>query len=302
MTTLPVLILSFVKCVDLAPLSLHFFLLLDKSYEISYINGVISFERQEEILKLLESKGKVTVNELARLFNVSKVTIRSDFESLENKGFLIRTHGGAISAENRRLIRMVSRTIDEFKEQKDGIARQAVSLIQPGATIIIDSGSTTAYLARYIKEMQLTVITNSLLVSQELSHCDNIELLISGGALRRPSMAIIGEATRFFLSHLNADLLFLGATSFSFQKGISCTNLIEAETKRSMIKSSEKVCLLADSSKKGKVSMAHVCDWEDVDIFITDSLNIEEKEALHELGVEVIVTTEKSITPVIQDE
>ena len=82
--------------------------------------------------------------------------------------------------------------------------------------------------------------------------------------------------------------MFLGATSFSIQKGISCTNLIEAETKRNMMKSGLKVCLLADSSKLGKVSLAHICDWEDIDILITDFIDPEDRESLEGMGVEVL--------------
>jgi DeoR/GlpR family transcriptional regulator of sugar metabolism len=153
--------------------------------------------------------------------------------------------------------------------------------------VLIDSGSTTAILASHLKDMRLTVITNSVLVLQELAASETVELLVCGGALRKPDMALIGEIARSFYEQLNADIIFLGATGYSVEKGVSCANLIEAQTKKHMIKSARKVCLLADSSKRDKAALAHVCDWEDIDILITDSLDTADRKALAGYGVEV---------------
>jgi len=251
---------------------------------------VNAYERKIEILKMLEKEGKVQIKELSDLFSVTKVTIRNDLEDLEKRGLLVRTHGGALLAENKQLIRFISKTIHEMEREKESIAREATRLITPSSTIMIDSGSTTAFLPRFIRDTKLTVITNSLLVMEELSGASNIELLVSGGALRRSSMALIGDTARFFFNQINADLLFLGATAMSLNKGVSCSNLVEASTKRLMIESSERICLLADSSKLGKVAMAHICNWDDIDILITDSMPREDRRVLMEFGVEVIIT------------
>ena len=247
------------------------------------------YERKESIVKILQDEGRVLVGELSKHYHVTKVTIRKDLESLENRGVLKRTHGGAVRAENAGYLRMISDTIHENADSKDAIAEMAVKLIRPSSTVFIDSGSTTAALARKIKHMHVTVSTNSFLVLQELAHSDSIELLVTGGALRRPSMALMGESARFFLSQLHSDILFMGATGYDREHGISCTNLIEAETKRSMMKTAMKVCFLADSSKAGKVSMARICGWEDIDVFITNSVDREEITALKNYGVEVLV-------------
>jgi len=248
------------------------------------VNG---YERKIEIVRLLEEKGKVNINQLAETFGVTKVTIRSDMDCLETRGLLVRTHGGAVLPENHHLVRRINHTLHERRKEKEGIARVARTLIEPGSTVLIDSGSTTAILARHLKDMRLTVITNSVLVLQELAGSETVELLVCGGALRKPDMALIGEIARSFYEQLNADIVFLGANGYSVEKGISCANLIEAQTKKHMIKSARKVCLLADCSKQNKAALAHICDWEDIDILITDSLAAADRKALAGYGVEV---------------
>jgi len=249
------------------------------------VNG---YERKININNILKSENKVRINDLAERLKVTKVTIRSDLDHLEKRGFLVRTHGGAILAENFQLVRLVSKTIYEMENEKAAIARLAARIITPGSTILIDSGSTTHFLAAQIKDIRLTVITNSILIIQDLLSSDSIELLVSSGVLRRQSMALIGQVSRPFFEQFHADLVFIGATSFSLEKGVSCSNIIEAETKRNMIKCGVKVCLLADSSKAGKVSMAHICDWDDVDILVTDSMSAEDERVLEQYGVKVI--------------
>jgi DeoR/GlpR family transcriptional regulator of sugar metabolism len=128
----------------------------------------------------------------------------------------------------------------------------------------------------------------------DLSVSDSIELLVPGGALRKPSMALIGHISRTFFEHINADLVFLGATSFSLEKGMSCTNLIEAQTKQNMIRCGLSVCLLVDYSKADKISMAHICDWDDIDILVADSIKPEYKESLKQRGIKIM-------TPSLED-
>ena len=101
-------------------------------------------------------------------------------------------------------------------------------------------------------------------------------------------MALIGETAGSFYEQVHPDLVFLGATGFSLEKGVTCSNLIEAETKRRMIRAGQRICLLADSSKSEKVSLAHVCGWEDIDLLITNHMIPSDRETLHSAGVEVM--------------
>jgi len=230
----------------------------------------------------------VSINSLANALDVTKVTVRADLDSLEQRGLLLRTHGGAVVPEHYHLARQVSSTLQERRQEKEAIAKLAATLVEDGNTLILDAGSTTAIAARYLIDRRLTVVTNSLLVLQELSSSETVELLVAGGALRKPDLALIGGLSQNFFERLHPDLVFLGANGFCVEKGVTCANLIEAETKRFMIKSANRVCLLADSSKSGKATLAHVCDWEAIDVLVTDKLSPEHREALSGLGVEVM--------------
>lgn len=245
-------------------------------------------ERKRHIVELLEKKESVEVAELTRLFSVSKVTARSDLDDLESRGLLVRTHGGAVAAERRDLVRLISHTINEHSDKKKKIGALAAALVKPGQNIIVDSGSTTIHLAQHIAGMPLTVITNSLLVIQRLMNAEQTELIIAGGVLRRQSMAIMGAAARRGFEQLHADLLFLGAAGFSLGQGITCSNLIEADTKQAMIRSASKVCLLVDSTKLERLALAKICDWDSIDILITDKIDTAAQAQLEALGVQVI--------------
>ena len=249
-----------------------------------------SLERKLKILKLLKESDFLDVNNLTKLFGVSKVTIRGDLDDLERKGMLIRTHGGAMLPENQDLIRRLSHTLEERREEKAAICRSALDLIMDGMNVIIDSGSTTVHLARMLATWRVSVITNSVLVIQELMNSPSVELFVSGGILRKPSMSLIGATASFMFEQLHADILFLGAAGFSIDKGLSGINIIEAETKRQMIKNSSTVCLLADSSKREKMFLAHVCGWDSIDYFITDYLEDADLTRLSEQGVKVVIS------------
>lgn len=227
-------------------------------------------QRKNYIMKMLQERDSLDVITLSQRLDTSKVTIRKDLDELAEKGLVIRTHGGAVLAEKQNLVRLISNTIKEHTEAKKAICKHALRYVEPGKSVIIDSGSTTVHLAPLVAKKNITVITNSILVIQELAGAESVELLIIGGLLRRPSLAAIGSPARSYLSQVHVDTLFLGASGFSLEQGITCTNLIEADTKQAMIASASKVCLLADSSKFGTVSLAKVCNWSDIDMLITD--------------------------------
>jgi Transcriptional regulators of sugar metabolism len=248
-----------------------------------------SSERQNIILKHLQEKESVRVDELTKEFGVSKVTIRTDLDSLEQKGLLVRTHGGAMASEKQSFVRLITNTINESPNEKDLICREAARLIESGDTIILDNGSTTVHLATYIRNKNLTVATGSLLAMERLADDASVELIMLGGILRRYSMGAIGPMVKNCLQQFHSRWLFMGASGMSVEGGITCTNLIEAETKQAMLKSADLVCLLADSSKMGKVSFAKVCQWDEIDYLITDKIDEKSKKAIEEMGVEVII-------------
>lgn len=154
--------------------------------------------RRNAILSELEARGSVLVADLATSLGVSKVTIRSDLDEMESRGLLVRTHGGAITAESRGSSRFISQTIHEYAKEKRSIASSAIDLIKDGQSVIIDNGSTTVHIAPFLVEREVTVMTSSLLVMGELMHAESVDLLMAGGILRRPSMGLMGNHTKEF--------------------------------------------------------------------------------------------------------
>ncbi|NCC63685.1 MAG: DeoR/GlpR transcriptional regulator [Spirochaetia bacterium] len=245
--------------------------------------------RKNHILSVLEREGSVHVPDLAKELEVSKVTIRTDLDELATKGVLVRTHGGAIPAEKQGSSRFVSQTINEFTKEKKSIAKLAASLVKEGQSIIIDNGSTTLHIAPYISTLSITVSTSSLLVMQQLMHEQSVDLLMAGGILRRPSMGLMGNFAKEFYRQIHADWCFLGASGYSAKHGVFCTNIIEADTKQTMIESASRVCLLVDSSKMEHLSLAKVCEWDAIHYLITDSISSEVRTAIESHGVKVLI-------------
>ncbi len=246
-------------------------------------------KRKIKILDVLKEKESIDVETLTTLFGISKVTARGDLDDLHKKGLVIRTHGGAMLPENLNLVRVLSNTLKEHENEKYAICKEALSFIHPDMNIIIDSGSTTIHLAKLVHSIPLSVITNSVLVLTELMNSEQVELFVAGGVLRKASLSLMGDPSSYFFSQIHADVLFLGSSGFSIDKGVSCTNIIEAQTKKQMIEHASKVVLLADSSKLEKMFIAHVCDWEKIDYFITDSMSEENKRILEQRGVSIII-------------
>ncbi len=253
-------------------------------------------KRQMEIIEELKMEGVVNINNLHELLKVSKVTIRSDIDELDQKGYLLKTRGGAVLSNNRNLVRLIEKTIHEYEYEKDLIARTAAQMVKTGMKIIIDSGSTTSFLPRYLKDLNLTVITNSLIVAHELCGLENISLVVSGGSLRNESQSLIGIPSIAFFDTMNADILFLGATGFSVERGASASDIMEAETKKMMISSSADVYLLIDSSKFGKNSLARICHSSELTGLITDRISHKKLQQLKDENLIVLqAVSEKKI-------
>ena len=248
-------------------------------------------ERRDEILKILGDREYVTVEEFSRLLSVSAVTIRTELTSLEGSGLLMRTHGGAMKSSMKGEARLISNTMIENEMEKKAIAEKAASLIKPGNTIIIDSGSTTIHLIEHLKGKNITVVTNNLLVLEKLKSEDDIKIIALGGSLRRESMGTVGPLAEMAIKALNVDIYFMGAAAYN-RSSITSSDISESSLKRDMMDAADKVVFLADSSKFGKRAFSNICSWHDVDTFISDKMDGEFKKELEEMGVEVISVNE----------
>jgi DeoR family transcriptional regulator of aga operon len=235
--------------------------------------GLAIEERRRRICELLRAEGRVTVEALAQRFDTSAVTIRMDLAALETGGALTRTRGGAVARdEDIDLSIGIKRTLHHAEKVR--IARAAAALIQDGETIILDSGTTTAEIARQIRGMafeSINVITNALNVAMLLAGAPAVRLILPGGVLRRESQSLSGHMAEHALADLQADRLFLGVDGLDPEIGIMTPHLPEAQLNARMIQISRQVVAVADSSKFMRRNVSVIARLEQLHLLITDS-------------------------------
>lgn len=245
--------------------------------------------RWDEIRQLLQAEQRVTVTALAGRFSVSEVTIRKDLAMMEGRGLLLRTHGGAVLAEDSRTVIGFNEKSRQSLREKEIIARKAAELIKPGQNIILDSGTTCLALAHLLKGMEVQVITNSLTAASALANGDGLSMVMLGGAYRAVTAAVIGQSAVEQLRLYNADIAFLGASGATPEGGFSCQNLHEAQIKRTMIQQASHRVVLLDSSKFGANKFAAFAAYGDVNVVITDDgISDEHRQALIQANVKVL--------------
>lgn len=248
-------------------------------------------DRHEYILKKLKENNKVSISDLCEEMNVSNVTIRKDLKVLEDKNLLFRIKGGASMNNPYAIDRpiLVKETINS--DEKNRIARAAVEMIEENDSILIGSGTTAYAVARHLSpNHRLTVITPALKVALELCNKPNIEVLQLGGLIRQSSSSVAGQYAMRILDEVSCGILFLGVDGIDLEFGITISNLTEATLNQKMLQTSQKVVILADSTKFGRRGLGKICSLEDVDYIITDQ-GISQKyvTALEEAGIKVIL-------------
>ena len=166
--------------------------------------------RRMKILDLIREDGHAKVQDLSRIFNVTDVTIRQDLEMLEQMGHVQREHGGAFLKDIGSFVK-TGQVLNQINiEEKKEIAHKAVALINEGDCIILDSGSTTTEIARLLFEFHnLTVITNSLNIALILGENPAINLIVSGGEFKDPTLSLTGQMAAVFLKVVHVSQLFL---------------------------------------------------------------------------------------------
>jgi DeoR family transcriptional regulator of aga operon len=252
---------------------------------------MLSEERQRAILEIVNRDGRVLVIDLARQFHTSQVTIRKDLEILHTKGRVHRTHGGALPARESALEDPTLREKEKLhRKEKLRIAAAAAGMVAEGQVVILDSGTTTTAIARALRNFQnLTIITNAVNIAAELSG-SALEVILTGGSLRKNSFSLVGPIAEETLHKLNADILFLGVDGFDVHYGLSTPNLLEAKVNRAMIEISKTSVAVCDSSKFGKRSLSLIAPPSSLHHVITDSgIPRAELTTLKKSGLEVTV-------------
>jgi DeoR/GlpR family transcriptional regulator of sugar metabolism len=245
-------------------------------------------------------RGVVSITELSQLLAVSEMTVRRDLALLESKGVLRRVHGGAIAYQPSEGDRPFSDRSTRANPQKKVIGWLAAQLVQDGDRIILDAGTTTLQVAYNLTgKNRLTVITNNIPISIELSAYPNITIVLLGGIVKHMELCTIGNMVRQSLSLLSADKYFLSATSFSTGMGAMETDMAETEVKQAMLRSAGEVILVADSVKFEMTSLIQVAPTHHIHKIVTDDgLPLETIHAIESKGVEVITPQKQAFQPI----
>ncbi len=229
-------------------------------------------QRRQKIFELIREDGHAKVLKLSKLFKVTEVTIRQDLEKLEEEGLIVREHGGAHLKDIGLNVRNIQLLSKERMPDKEAIARKAIEFINDGDTIILDSGSTVTEIAKHLNGYKnLTVITNALNIALILGANPEINLVLTGGEFKAPTLSLTGQKAADSLEGLHVDKLFLATAGITLKAGLTYPSISDIVVKRAMIESANTVYLVADSSKIGKSSFASLGALSLIDYLITDS-------------------------------
>jgi len=256
---------------------------------------MLAIERRRALAALLDETSILTVEDLARRFDVSTQTIRRDFQDLEQRGLITRSYGAAVARAADPLSRegAFGQREVERAPQKEAIARCALDLVVPGSAVIFDASTTVLALARLLPpDIELTAIVNALPVATELGRRPNISTTALGGTMRHTSLSCGGPIAEATMRRLFADTAFISARGLSLQRGLTEANPAESALKEIMLANAARVVALVDSSKLGRTALSLFAPLERVDALVTD----DEADPvilgrLREAGLEVYVAS-----------
>ena len=229
-------------------------------------------ERRQRLVEWFDSNFAGSSQDLARRFNISVSTIRRDLDLLSNEGILRRTHGGAVRIRQHTTYEpstdLARRTA---VEEKAAIVNEAMRLIEPEQSLLIDTGAIAHDLADAISALgfALTVITNDLYVAKQLTYKPELKLIVPGGANRPGAYTLLGEPGIGFLKDIRCDLFFMSAQAIDSECA-SDTVLQLVELKQTMIEAAETTVLLAESSRFSARALYRIAPLSDIDRIITD--------------------------------
>ena len=218
---------------------------------------MFQIERQEQILEYINQAQKANTTELARKFNVSKVTIRRDIEALAASGLIVKTHGGAV-ATNTSLIHEIPYS---YKAERNQSAKKSI-----------------------------TVVTDDIKIAMELSGKSNVTVIVCGGTLSDPVYTLTGNVAVDFFSRLHVNKVFLGCDAVDLDFGISNRTYGEVYIKTAMIEAAGEIIMVTDNSKLDRKVFCHLCDISVIDKLIINQIDERNRRGFLEKGVEIITT------------
>ncbi len=238
---------------------------------MTYFDTLSNYERQAQLVRLIEQSGRISVAQICEHFGVSEATARRDLEMLSEQGAIQRVHGGAIAVRRAAPEEPILRRSHEQEAEKERIGRTAASLIQDGETVFLGSGTTVLQVAQHLVNRKLTVITNSLPVINLMAGRENITLIALGGMLRDSELSFIGHIAEQALSEVRADKVVMGTRAISLENGLTNDYLPETLTDRAILQIGREIIVVADHTKCGVVSAAFLAPLESIHVLVTDS-------------------------------
>lgn len=243
-------------------------------------------ERQSKILNLLSRDDLTSVNDLSSQLNVSSVTIRQDLNFLEGEGLLRRIHGGAVLKDADDL----SIRLGVNYDKKLRIAKKVAGLVGEGETVLIESGSTNALLARELIKKNVTIITTNVYIARQFRTNEQANIILLGGTYQQKSESLVGKITKVSLDHINFDKAFIGIDGYTTKAGFTLRDLFRAEISSYIIQKSCDVFIVSDSTKFGKTELTNICYPSEIRHIATDEeLDSSFKHEFLEAGIDLIL-------------
>lgn len=226
-------------------------------------------DRHKKILEIVNANGKIEVSYLSKELGVSQVTIRKDLSLLEKKGLLTRQHGFALIINSDDISKRLAFNYDV----KRRIALSAASIVEDGETVMIESGSTCALLAKELAENKrnVTIITNSAFIASYIRECPYANVILLGGNYQKESQVLVGPIISKCIEGFHVDKLFVGTDGFTEKSHFTAKNYMRAETVKVMAENANKVIILTESKKFSQQGVVSQFNIKDVYAVITDN-------------------------------
>ena len=234
---------------------------------------MLTLERQEEILEILNKNKSATVEELASELFVSGATIRRDLRIMEKQGLIKRSHGGAMPFKSS-----AEESAFAIREQENTVAKKRIAVlasrfIKNGDSLFLDSSSTSGFVIPLLNNFNyLSITTTGLRNALLLSQTNSIKIYIAGGLIENHSNSITGTDTMDYISRIHADVAILSCTGMSAETGFTDASLEQSKLKQKMRANCDKLIMLCDVSKVDKKFMCKDFDFADIDYLIMDKL------------------------------
>ena len=231
---------------------------------------MLTSQRKQHILNILRRNGQVIAKTLSQELGLSEDTIRRDLRELAQEGLLQRVHGGALPASPA--VANFARREEILVDAKVAIGRAAAGMIRDGQVVMLDGGTTAAQVARQLApNLQATIVTHSASIALELVDYPCVEVILIGGRLFKHSIVSVGAAAIEAISHIRADLFFMGVTGIHPEAGLSTGDLEEAYVKRALCNQASETFVLASQEKLGAASQYVITSVSEVSGLIVEN-------------------------------